>query len=73
MPTLVTVAKLAVNDTWTAVAPPRHTYTLTGRSRKHKRLFAQNRGFAVVNDGPAFASQLAHYLTGTQQPTRPWQ
>jgi hypothetical protein len=32
------------------------------RSRKRKRLFVHNRGFVTVNDGPAFASQLARYL-----------
>lgn len=31
-------------------------------SRVRKRLFVHNRGFATVNDGPAFASQLARYL-----------
>jgi hypothetical protein len=32
--------------------------------------FPFNRGFVVVNDGPAFASQLARYLTSvhSQQP-----
>jgi hypothetical protein len=34
------------------------------RSHKRKRLFAHNRGFVIVNDGPAFASQLARYLNG---------
>jgi hypothetical protein len=33
------------------------------RTRKRRRLFANGRGFACVNDGPAFASQLARYLT----------
>lgn len=33
------------------------------RSRKRKRLMVRNRGFIVVNDGPAVASQLARYLT----------
>jgi hypothetical protein len=33
---------------------------------KRKRLFKHNRGFLTVNDGPAFASQLARYLTGTR-------
>ena len=28
-----------------------------------KRLFAANRGFVTINDGPAMASQLARYLT----------
>jgi hypothetical protein len=32
------------------------------RSRKRKRLLAQNRGFIVVNDRPAVAYQLARYL-----------
>jgi hypothetical protein len=32
------------------------------RSRKRRRLFVHGRGFACVNDGPAFASQLARYL-----------
>jgi len=36
----------------------------TRRSRVRRRLFAHNRGFAIVNDGPAFASQLARYLAG---------
>ncbi|WP_300008181.1 hypothetical protein [Pseudonocardia sp.] len=34
----------------------------TRRTRVRKRLFAHNRGFACVNDGPAYASQLARYL-----------
>lgn len=34
------------------------------RSRRRKRVLFHNRGFIVVNDGPAFASQLARYLTG---------
>jgi hypothetical protein len=34
------------------------------RSRKRKRLMGHNRGFLVVNDGPAVASQLARYLNG---------
>ncbi len=34
----------------------------TRRSRVRKRLFARGRGFACVNDGPAFASQLARQL-----------
>ena len=33
------------------------------RCRTRKRLMAHNRGFVVVNDGPAVASQLARYLT----------
>jgi ribosomal protein S17 len=33
------------------------------RSRKRKRLLAHNRGFVTVNDGPAFASQLARHLS----------
>ncbi len=32
--------------------------------RTRKQLFRQNRGFLTVNDGPAFASQLARYLAG---------
>ena len=32
------------------------------RSRVRKRLFAYGLGFVCVNDGPAFASQLARYL-----------
>jgi hypothetical protein len=32
------------------------------RTRKRRRLFAHGRGFACVNDGPAFASQLARHL-----------
>lgn len=32
-------------------------------SRTRKRLLAHNRGFIIVNDGPAVASQLARYLT----------
>jgi hypothetical protein len=34
----------------------------TRSSMTRKRVFAQNRGFATVNDGPGFASQLAKYL-----------
>lgn len=34
------------------------------RSCRRKRLLVHNRGFVVVNDGPAMASQLARYLTG---------
>ena len=34
----------------------------TRRSRKRRR-FAHGRGFACVEDGPAFASQLARYLS----------
>ncbi|MGH3933770.1 MAG: hypothetical protein ACRDS1_02090, partial [Pseudonocardiaceae bacterium] len=34
------------------------------RSRKRKRLFGHGRGFVTVNDGPAFATQLARYLCG---------
>ncbi|MCA1603194.1 MAG: hypothetical protein LC776_16680, partial [Acidobacteria bacterium] len=30
-----------------------------------KRLFAGNRGFVIVNDGPAMASQIARYLTAS--------
>ena len=33
-----------------------------------KKLFAANRGFVTVNDGPAMASQLACYLTGPTGP-----
>jgi hypothetical protein len=33
-----------------------------------KRLFAANRGFVTVNDGPAMASHLARYLTGVTRP-----
>jgi hypothetical protein len=33
------------------------------RTRKRKQLLTNNRGFVIVNDGPAFASQLARYLT----------
>jgi hypothetical protein len=40
----------------------------TRRSRVRKRLFVHNRGFATVNDGPAFASQLARYLSGHLSP-----
>jgi hypothetical protein len=32
------------------------------RCPKRGRLFAHYRGFVTVNDGPAFASQLARYL-----------
>jgi hypothetical protein len=32
------------------------------RTTVRKRLFCNNRGFVTVNDGPAFASQLARYL-----------
>jgi hypothetical protein len=35
------------------------------RSRKRKRLMTHNRGFVVVNDGPAVASQLARYLANS--------
>jgi hypothetical protein len=35
----------------------------TRRRRKRRCLFAHGRGFACVNDGPAFTSQLARYLT----------
>jgi hypothetical protein len=34
-----------------------------GRTRKRKQLLTNNRGFIVVNDGPAFASQLTRCLT----------
>jgi len=33
------------------------------RSTVRKKLFAHGRGFVCVNDGAAFASQLARYLT----------
>jgi hypothetical protein len=36
------------------------------RSTTRKRLFAHNRGFVCVNDGPAFASQLARYLNSLE-------
>jgi hypothetical protein len=36
-----------------------------------KRLFSHNRGFATVNDGPAFASQLARYLNSRSQDPHP--
>ncbi|PZS29011.1 MAG: hypothetical protein DLM61_13790 [Pseudonocardiales bacterium] len=35
-------------------------------SRKRKRLLAHGRGLVTVNDGPAFASQLARYLAGAR-------
>lgn len=35
----------------------------TRRSTIRKRVFMHNRGFAVVNNGPAFASHLARYLS----------
>lgn len=34
--------------------------------RKRKQLFRHNRGFLTVNDGPAFAYQLAPYLAGLE-------
>lgn len=34
------------------------------RCRKRKQLLTHNRGFVIVNDGPAVASQLARYLNG---------
>ena len=34
------------------------------RCRKRKQLLTQNRGFVIVNDGPAVVSQLARYLNG---------
>jgi len=40
----------------------------TRRTRKRRRLFAHGRGFACVNDGPAFASQLARYLGSLNSP-----
>src|SRR5437868_4405339 len=36
------------------------------RSTVRKRLFCNNRGFIIVNDGPALASQLARYLLGLE-------
>jgi hypothetical protein len=55
----------------------------TRRSRVRKRLFVHNRGFACVNDGPGFASQLARYLASlhghvhgadtVREPVRPGQ
>jgi hypothetical protein len=36
------------------------------RCRKRKQLLAHNRGFVIVNDGPAMASQLARYLNALQ-------
>jgi hypothetical protein len=38
----------------------------TRRSTVRKKLFVHNRGFAVVNDGPAFAAQLARYLNSLE-------
>ncbi len=38
------------------------------RTRKRRRLFAHGRGFACVNDGPAFASQLARHLDSRGSP-----
>ncbi len=32
-----------------------------------KRLFTGNRGFVIVNDAPAMASQLARYLCATRR------
>jgi hypothetical protein len=40
----------------------------TRHSTVRKKLFTHNRGFAVVNDGPAFASQLARYLNQLADP-----
>jgi len=40
------------------------------RCRKRKQLLANNRGFVIVNDGPAMASQLARYLNALQQTSR---
>jgi hypothetical protein len=40
----------------------------TRRSTVRKQLFIHNRGFAVVNDGPAFATQLARYLNQLAEP-----
>jgi hypothetical protein len=36
------------------------------RCRKRKQLLIHNRGFIIVNDGPAVASQLAKYLNGVR-------
>jgi hypothetical protein len=38
-------------------------------SQPDERIFAHNRGFAIVNDGPAFTSQLAtrHYLLASDR------
>ena len=49
----------------------------TGTAASGKQLFAHNRGFVTVKDGPAFASELARYLTDsarspeTRQQRRP--
>lgn len=41
-----------------------HTGRITTRTTTvRKKLFAANRGFVTVNDGPAMASQLARYLS----------
>lgn len=41
-----------------------HTGRVTTRTTTvRKKLFAANRGFVTVNDGPAMASQLARYLS----------
>jgi len=45
--------------------------TYTRHSTVRKRLFSHNRGFATVNDGPAFASQLARYLNSRSQDPHP--
>jgi hypothetical protein len=34
------------------------------RCRKRRQLLTHNRGFVIVNDGPAVASQLARHLNG---------
>jgi hypothetical protein len=41
------------------------------RSRSRKELFRNGRGFLCVNDGPAFASQLARYLAGASSCSAP--
>jgi hypothetical protein len=38
----------------------------TRHSTVRKKLFVHNRGFAIVNDGPAFAAQLARYLNSLE-------
>jgi hypothetical protein len=41
------------------------------RTRKRRRLFVHGRGFACVNDGPAFTSQLARYLAALTEAWNP--
>jgi hypothetical protein len=41
------------------------------RTRKRRRLFVHGRGFACVNDGPAFTSQLARYLAALTEAGNP--